>query len=134
MLHSNVVHIPTPQSALISTNIITSTRCLSRGIDINMWLQVIAKIKMPGMKVSGLIKKLLTDVGKHHLQAITYPFIVASKFIGVRLRYHKRPGDLYSLQSVCKVSSSFYPIRGSGQFFFSNHLWFPGMLFLLVSR
>ena len=54
-----------------------------RTIDINTWLQVIpqliARIDTPRMKVSRLIHQLLTDVGKHHPQALIYPLTVASK-------------------------------------------------------
>eukprot|EP00092_Neocalanus_flemingeri_P019853 GFUD01021504.1.p1 GENE.GFUD01021504.1~~GFUD01021504.1.p1 ORF type:complete len:2235 (+),score=707.01 GFUD01021504.1:192-6707(+) len=54
-----------------------------RTIDINTWLQVIpqliARIDTPRIKVSRLIHQLLTDVGKHHPQALIYPLTVASK-------------------------------------------------------
>ena len=54
-----------------------------RTIDINTWLQVIpqliARIDTPRVKVSRLIHQLLTDVGKHHPQALIYPLTVASK-------------------------------------------------------
>merc|ERR1719411_941366 len=54
-----------------------------RTIDINTWLQVIpqliARIDTHRPKVSRLIQQLLTDVGKHHPQALIYPLTVASK-------------------------------------------------------
>ena len=54
-----------------------------RTIDINTWLQVIpqliARIDTHRVKVSRLIHQLLTDVGKHHPQALIYPLTVASK-------------------------------------------------------
>ena len=54
-----------------------------RTIDINTWLQVIpqliARIDTPRPLVSRLIHQLLTDVGKHHPQALIYPLTVASK-------------------------------------------------------
>merc|ERR1719195_2319410 len=54
-----------------------------RTIDINTWLQVIpqliARIDTHRPKVSLLIQQLLTDVGKHHPQALIYPLTVASK-------------------------------------------------------
>ena len=54
-----------------------------RTIGINTWLQVIpqliARIDTSKVKVSRLIHQLLTDVGKHHPQALIYPLTVASK-------------------------------------------------------
>ena len=54
-----------------------------RTIDVNTWLQVIpqliARIDTPRVKVSRLVHQLLTDVGKHHPQALIYPLTVASK-------------------------------------------------------
>lgn len=52
-------------------------------VDIENWLQVIpqliARIDSPRRLVSKLIHELLTDVGRHHPQALIYPLTVASK-------------------------------------------------------
>ncbi|XP_015759867.1 PREDICTED: serine/threonine-protein kinase mTOR-like [Acropora digitifera] len=52
-------------------------------IQIDTWLQVIpqliARIDTPRQLVGRLIHQLLTDIGKHHPQALIYPLTVASK-------------------------------------------------------
>lgn len=52
-------------------------------IQIDTWLQVIpqliARIDTPRPLVGRLIHQLLTDIGKHHPQALIYPLTVASK-------------------------------------------------------
>lgn len=52
-------------------------------VSIETWLQVIpqliARVDMPHIPVAKLIHTLLTDIGKHHPQALIYPLTVASK-------------------------------------------------------
>eukprot|EP00794_Sanderia_malayensis_P007416 gene7416-8236_t len=52
-------------------------------IEIDNWLQVIpqliARIDTPRQLVGKLIHQLLSDIGKHHPQALIYPLAVASK-------------------------------------------------------
>jgi serine/threonine-protein kinase mTOR len=42
-------------------------------------LQIIARIQTPSVNIRRTINLLLTDVGKHHPQALIYPLTVASK-------------------------------------------------------
>jgi serine/threonine-protein kinase mTOR len=41
--------------------------------------QIIARIQTPSANIRRSINNLLTDVGKHHPQALIYPLTVASK-------------------------------------------------------
>jgi serine/threonine-protein kinase mTOR len=41
--------------------------------------QIIARIQTPSINIRHSINNLLTDVGKHHPQALIYPLTVASK-------------------------------------------------------
>jgi FKBP12-rapamycin complex-associated protein len=41
--------------------------------------QIIARIQTPSINIRRNINNLLTDVGKHHPQALIYPLTVASK-------------------------------------------------------
>jgi len=41
--------------------------------------QIIARIQTPSVHIRRTINMLLTDVGKHHPQALIYPLTVASK-------------------------------------------------------
>ncbi|KIJ55748.1 hypothetical protein M422DRAFT_24274 [Sphaerobolus stellatus SS14] len=54
-----------------------------QSMDVDTWLevipQVIARIQTPSVHIRRTINLLLTDVGKHHPQAIIYPLTVASK-------------------------------------------------------
>lgn len=43
------------------------------------WLQIIARIQTPNAHIRRNINNLLTDVGRHHPQALIYPLTVASK-------------------------------------------------------
>src|SRR5712671_234230 len=42
-------------------------------------VQIIARIQTPNINIRRNITSLLTDVGKHHPQALVYPLTVASK-------------------------------------------------------
>ena len=44
-----------------------------------MFLKIIARIQTPSANIRRNINNLLTDVGKHHPQALIYPLTVASK-------------------------------------------------------
>ncbi|KAH9940814.1 atypical/PIKK/FRAP protein kinase [Epithele typhae] len=52
-------------------------------VEVNTWLevipQIIARIQTPSNNVRRNINNLLTEVGKHHPQALVYPLTVASK-------------------------------------------------------
>ncbi|KDQ61375.1 hypothetical protein JAAARDRAFT_66505 [Jaapia argillacea MUCL 33604] len=52
-------------------------------VDVDTWLevipQIIARIQTPSTNIRRNIDNLLTDVGKHHPQALIYPLTVASK-------------------------------------------------------
>ncbi|KZT27933.1 phosphatidylinositol 3-kinase [Neolentinus lepideus HHB14362 ss-1] len=52
-------------------------------VEVDTWLevipQVIARIQTPSANIRRNINNLLTDVGKHHPQALIYPLTVASK-------------------------------------------------------
>ena len=43
------------------------------------FVQIIARIQTPNTNIRRNITSLLTDVGKHHPQALIYPLTVASK-------------------------------------------------------
>lgn len=52
-------------------------------VDIDTWLevipQIIARIQTPSANIRRNIDLILTDVGKHHPQALIYPLTVASQ-------------------------------------------------------
>ncbi|KAF9647181.1 atypical/PIKK/FRAP protein kinase [Thelephora ganbajun] len=52
-------------------------------VEVDTWLevipQIIARIQTPSINIRRNINSLLTDVGKHHPQALIYPLTVASK-------------------------------------------------------
>ncbi|KAI0330947.1 FAT-domain-containing protein [Cubamyces sp. BRFM 1775] len=52
-------------------------------VEVDTWLevipQIIARIQTPSNNIRRTINNLLTDVGKHHPQALVYPLTVASK-------------------------------------------------------
>ncbi|KAH9004515.1 atypical/PIKK/FRAP protein kinase [Lactarius hatsudake] len=52
-------------------------------VEVDTWLevipQIIARIQTPNINIRRNITSLLTDVGKHHPQALVYPLTVASK-------------------------------------------------------
>ncbi len=52
-------------------------------VEIDTWLevipQIIARIQTPSANIRRNITRLLTDVGKHHPQALIYPLTVAAK-------------------------------------------------------
>ena len=52
-------------------------------VDVDTWLdvipQIIARIQTPSANIRRNIDMLLTDVGKHHPQALIYPLTVASQ-------------------------------------------------------
>ena len=52
-------------------------------VDVDTWLdvipQIIARIQTPSVNIRRNIDMLLTDVGKHHPQALIYPLTVASQ-------------------------------------------------------
>lgn len=54
-----------------------------KSIQIDTWLQVIpqliARIDTPRQRIGLLVHQILTDIGKHHPQALIYPLTVASK-------------------------------------------------------
>ena len=45
----------------------------------HLFVQIIARIQTPNTNIRRNITSLLTDVGKHHPQALIYPLTVASK-------------------------------------------------------
>ena len=52
-------------------------------VEVDTWLevipQIIARIQTPSSNIRRNINHLLTDVGKHHPQALIYPLTVAAK-------------------------------------------------------
>ncbi|XP_006461841.1 hypothetical protein AGABI2DRAFT_151460 [Agaricus bisporus var. bisporus H97] len=52
-------------------------------VEVDTWLevvpQIIARIQTPSINIRRTISNLLTDIGKHHPQALIYPLTVASK-------------------------------------------------------
>lgn len=59
-------------------------------VDIDTWLevipQIIARIQTPSKNIRRNIDAILTDVGKHHPQALIYPLTVASKSSSISRR------------------------------------------------
>ncbi|RDB15759.1 Serine/threonine-protein kinase tor2, partial [Hypsizygus marmoreus] len=48
-------------------------------VEVDTWLVIIARIQTPHANIRRNINNLLSDVGKHHPQALIYPLTVASK-------------------------------------------------------
>ena len=53
--------------------------CCHSTIPLTFFVQIIARIQTPNTNIRRNITSLLTDVGKHHPQALIYPLTVASK-------------------------------------------------------
>ena len=54
-------------------------RCTCFKRDLTKHNKIIARIQTPSINIRRNINSLLTDVGKHHPQALIYPLAVASK-------------------------------------------------------